>query len=552
MVQQEKLRAIETSAREQLYFASRKHVVVSRTFKGASFVVNQQVLCMSLYLPPWTELISTSNAVNGAKNPARLETVFSNLNQPQLEQELEELRENILTVILEPLTTSPFSYKLEEIKDSDDVFELRLTTSPQSSNASPVLDDLRVFTCFLSERLLPHLPSTSPFTMQLRLNIAHSLDSIILSKIVQKSLPNSLKGVPFCLQVTDKAIEAEKLVNEKLTVDEDAVSKWSDSMERWYEETRVEELLAVAREICETPPSSRLQIDAEGQDATEEDQGGIDQDQPGAEDNWDFDENDTWGFDDEKGSSDTAPKPSNGKDSSKAENDDDSGWGAWNDDDDEPETVPQPAKVVSKPKTASRLEKLSAKARTSQSPSSSQGSFSMPPPPSPPQSPFTETAHISTPSMLPPNQTKSSKKRDREVYTITSRATEILDHVEAVVQEASTLRDSNAFGKHSRPGKRGKLLFQTAPAACDMLRSFFPGMSQGRSSSEDVQLSCDFRYLSEKINAVYRARAESSKGDFEAKEESKWEETVEGLRSASEMCLQNAIVSCWRYMAHLS
>jgi hypothetical protein len=76
-----------------------------------------------------------------------------------------------------------------------------------------------------------------------------------------------------------------------------------------------------------------------------------------------------------------------------------------------------------------------------------------------------------------------------------------------------------------------------------MLRSFFPGVSHLRSSGEDIQLSCDFRYLGEKINDVYRSRAESNKEDFEAKEEAKWEETVVGLQSASEMCLQNAVVS---------
>jgi len=56
-------------------------------------------------------------------------------------------------------------------------------------------------------------------------------------------------------------------------------------------------------------------------------------------------------------------------------------------------------------------------------------------------------------------------------------------------------------------------------------------------------LSCDFRYLSQKISHVYRRRAECDEGDFEAKEESKWEETMGGLQEASEMCLQNAIDS---------
>jgi hypothetical protein len=268
-----------------------------------------------------------------------------------------------------------------------------------------------------------------------------------------------------------------------------------------------------------------------------------------ADDDWGFsNEGDSWGFEEYAPTGETKGNVNNEANADhQAQYNPDNGedeWG-WGEDDEatdytttceKSEQVSMPSKTITKPKIATRLEKLSAKAKGFKSPS-----LDLP-------SAATTQEHFATihqngeqVSLLEQKQeAKRSKREEPDTYTATDRILSIGDLVQEAIRDINEFLLSDVF--HNRPQRldRGKTICQAPYKICDTIITFLPSVLTDTSSSKEIaQWSSDLRYLAAVMKRLYSRHNGFQTTPLAAY---KWQEAVNNLEYAQDRCLNDAFV----------
>ncbi|KZS94348.1 hypothetical protein SISNIDRAFT_484577 [Sistotremastrum niveocremeum HHB9708] len=487
-----RFRILNDSVNEQLSQAYADSLVFSYPSSlHASFTINSPV------------------KVSKTTNTLTLEPILASLHPATLSEHLTSLRRDLITRFVEPVCRSQSEIAVE---DHNQHFHV-LTLSPSANSSSP-LTSLRTLVSFLSQNFLLYLPPSheTVFTTSLYA----PLTSLILSQLIQPHLPSKTTEIPSFLELVDDAVRYESELKDRGIASGEAndIAHWADKAATHYEQRRRETLISKAKDIIQaTGLDGKIRVDAPPTPTAHsiplpEPHSSSDENADNTA--WDFQEDpiteqeanmepeaDDWGFNEESGE----PKEDEGLEA------DADGWG-WGDDEDdsvEAEAPPPPppqvhpaerssaqpnTPIAIAPKAATRLEKLSSKGKSASStPLQS---------PAPPQSPVpshpVQAAKSSSSSIRP-----ELKKAEKVKYSVTHRATSILELVEAAIREGETLRRSQAFPvSTSSDNLPGMLIMQTGPLILDLLRAIYPvGHGQATSATKkSMQWACDCRFLS--------------------------------------------------------
>ncbi|KAI0305872.1 Centromere/kinetochore Zw10-domain-containing protein [Multifurca ochricompacta] len=183
-----------------------------------------------------------------------------------------------------------------------------------------------------------------------------------------------------------------------------------------------------------------------------------------------------WGWDDndEDPNAPAATSPQASSSDNSADWDDDP-WG------ESPNPSPLPSAPASVPKPANRLEKLANKTKTKAPPHTPPLSLDPPPRPARPRSPG--PSKIIQPTGTNEATLTSKKKRppktvhQAEAYSISRRAKELADTVDAILREGEEFASTTIFDSGASSTRaQGSVILQTAPAVLDLFRALYPSM----------------------------------------------------------------------------
>jgi centromere/kinetochore protein ZW10 len=395
------------------------------------------------------------------------------------------------------------------------------------------LENLMSLLDFLDTHLFAILPS--PHATNFKKTLCKPVTSALHQQFLVSLLPYSLSAMPLYLRLVKQAETLEeKFVIGMLGQDprNRDVKTWTDSVSSHYERKRRAQILEGARQMIlregnraqirveaglpnvpPTPSSAQAThgsgSGSEGAWDVSDDAWGLEGEESGDTDilGSAAEEEDAWGFDDAPAGRDPAepevsPGPSVSKDATaepeSAPPADDSAWG-WDDNDDNPneaasplasssgnsadldddpwgdspKSSPEHRTLVSTHKPASRLEKLANKAKAKATLPQSMGS------------PVAAVRHP-LPALAKPNKpaaigeaTLKGKEPLRsvhriETYTVSKRAQELADMVDAILQEGEELASTTIFGLDaSGTQPRGSVILQTGPAVFDLFRALY-------------------------------------------------------------------------------
>lgn len=397
---------------------------------------------------------------------------------------------------------------------------------PQSDELTSRIDNLSTVLMFLNQHLFPHLPTSAGFP----LSLGKPVTTAVLNELLVPSLPSSASGLPTFLELLNLAVKFEEDCIAGMlggnNMDKD-IKRWADAVAAHYERKRRVDILeetrllvfrpeeaissfrvAVALPSLAEPPKPDVTPPPERVSSPEDAAWGLDEDTLDTT----VDE-EGWGLDDEviqpesPSQAETAiePEPDRGVE-------EDDAW-AWNDGDvqavpvngeedssdssawDDPWGEPAPQiSSPSKPKTASRLEKLSNKGKFIKDASTLQSPVPVPPPPPTP----------AMGSSVQPKTAPVQPRVEREFYLVSGRVKELATLVEHVLEEAAELAVSPVLAPYAAAASStiGNTLYQASTQALDLYRALYPVTASTALSGSVKRSACfsnDCLWMNEEV-----------------------------------------------------
>lgn len=512
-----------------------------------------------------------------------LTSVISSLPPASLTAVTNALRRDITTHYISRLMAQPTTVEISSTTTLTGDSEHRLTVvldPPDTGALTSRIHNLSAVLDFLNEYLFPYLPAPLGFPASL----SRPLSSALLSDLLIPSLPSDAEGLPAFLELVDSTVEFEhKYIGELLgDVGNDTdIKTWASAIPSHYERKRRVEILEHTRALVvhEDGANSTFRVRVAVPVAVTPELNNPVPSEPEPEPEakresspeeaaWGFNEDDSkdaavdedgWGFEDEEPAPPAptpAPAPEADSEDIPVAQEDDPGdaWG-WNDNDedatpvdegestdssawDDPWGDPEPAtqpQIVSpsKPKAATRLEKLSNKGkRTFDAPPVQSPVLVPPPPPTPAM--FASVQSPPQPQPQPP-------RTEQESYLVSARTKELVALVEAVLAEAEDLTASGTLTPYAATSSSpvGHILSQTATQVLELYRALYPVAAAAKlagSPKQAMSFSNDCMWLSDQVQQI------SSRKTVPAATSQKLIEDGEIFKLLSESWYDDAIV----------
>lgn len=333
------------------------------------------------------------------------------------------------------------------------------------------------------------------------------MTTAVLHHLLIPSLPSSLADLPPYLELVKQAVEFEDRYIVHLLGSAEAdreIKAWADGVGGHYERKRRVDILENARTVItsrsDDSKTFRAEVESEAKVIPVQANGGGEEDSAwGLEPEDQGAEEDGWGLDDEDIDVEPEPPAEDPADSwgwnEEAEtpeaeaapvDEDDGQETAWDDPwDDEPaaDDPPPPPPPITSPKPATRLEKFSAKGKSSQ----------LPPEPSSSTSKLAEKRPAKLSVQSPPAET----------YAVSLRMKNIAKAVEDALREGKEYSSAKLFpASTSRGSGPGTLLLQAASAIPDLYRALHPvifSSDLAASPARSMRFSNDCLYLSTEL-----------------------------------------------------
>ncbi|OCH91473.1 hypothetical protein OBBRIDRAFT_886899 [Obba rivulosa] len=496
-----------------------------------------------------------------------LSSILLSLPPPSLSTHLSTLRRDLTSHYVDFIMKQPTSVSVTTDKDVTGTPEHKLSIFPAPPDSEPLssrLDNLSLVLKFLDTHLFPNLPASEQKGFPV--SLCKPVWSAVLSNLLVPSLPSSPDALPAFLDLTNQAVEFEgAFVVDILggNAQERDIKTWVEAIGLHYERKRRVEILDHARAIIlrtdngrgtfsveidvtldtteareQEPTSSSVStsfkptIPAPVPDPPVQDDGpdawGFD-DGPSQEATEDPADGDGWGFDDdiepegEPEQQQLEPQPEertsrpSGQAPESGDVDPSDAWGwdaetssptlagdettdtsVWDDPWDEQPS--KPVKISAVPKPAKRLEKLSAKGSSMKLRQESTSSASCAPAPT---SPTPAKPHTpATPQLVPP----PPPARMKETYVVSGFTKELLQLVEAILQEGANLASSGVLSAYSPASSpSGSIISQSAPLVLDLFRALYPVAHQpdfDASPKRSMRFSNDCLYLGNELKGI--------------------------------------------------
>ncbi|EPQ56262.1 hypothetical protein GLOTRDRAFT_115586 [Gloeophyllum trabeum ATCC 11539] len=506
---------------------------LSREFQALKARTDEQLddaYTRSVVISATEIIIRPSVQVRRSETFINLPSIFSCLSPEAMGAHISTMRRDISTHFIDYLSKQPCAVSVSENEDIPGSTKYHLTifpSPPDSENRSSRLANLSTVLTFLSTHLFTAIPE--PHVNSLRQSLCKPLTNAVLQNLLIPSLPASLDRLPWFLRLAEQALKFEEEYISNVLGDKSPdkeIQAWVKGISGHYERKRRIEILDRARaiivqeddpsrtfraEVDTKPEITTVPVEAVQDDVADDSAWGFEDEK---EINGDAIDENGWGLDDDepapelKENKDEGPAEAWGwKDDDEAtavednteEVEDDNPWedDPWNDPPQESlQTLPPPLPVSPIPKPATRLEKLSAKAKNGRS--SIDSPAASPLPPSIPASP-------APPPPVPPVK-KPSKQLEpikvrtvsKESYLVSNRVKDVLDIVRSVVQESKEYTASKIFSPASTSHPRGTVLMQTASLVLDLYRALYPVKflpELDESASRSMRFSNDCLYL---------------------------------------------------------
>ncbi|KAJ3557317.1 hypothetical protein NM688_g1539 [Phlebia brevispora] len=506
------------------------HKDFQRTFRASKDRTDEQLndaYSRSIVVNASEIVVRTSVQVRASQTILPIQSVVSSLALTSLNSLISTLRRNLTTHYVTRLLQQSTRVDVSSLDTPIGGKEHRLTavpTSPPLDTQTSHITNLSTILDFLNQHLFPNLPATVGFP----LSLSKPITSAVLNDLLVASLPSSVSGLPTFLELMDHAIKFEQdyiggVLGDAHT-DKD-IKKWAGSVAAHYERKRRVDILERTRTLVLRPDdeSTSFRITVTIANAAPKVDTSAERERASSPEDlaWGFEEDkedatvdeDSWGFSDEedKPKPDTTAEPA--AEEQQQETKEEDAWG-WNDDEgqsapadggessdwDDPWDEPQQkTSSPSKPKTASRLEKLSNKGKLAKEvpPPSMHSPVPVPPPPP-------------TPAMMSSGQRKSVPNQARveqESYMVSGRAKELLTLLENVLHEASELASSAVLAPYAATNSSqiGNILYQASTQVLDLHRALYPVAAASILSGSpkwSMYYSNDCLWLSEQVTAV--------------------------------------------------
>ncbi|KAF8517993.1 Centromere/kinetochore Zw10-domain-containing protein [Hysterangium stoloniferum] len=577
---QKRHRALNDRLQEQLNDAYDRSIQLRCTVDGTTFTI----ISSTIAIPSSTTLT--------------LSSILQSLSTDSLSSRLTSLRRDVISKVIEPVLSSSSSVA---VSTSESLSELKLSLgsiSPTPLKALQILND------FLSNHLFPHLPpSQHNFPSTFHVPITNA----ILSHLLQPNVSTSLAALPHFLDTVEAAVQFEEdLISSQSS--NRPVRLWASDVAIHYGKKKREAFLQKARILVNSPEDElTFRVDIDITQPSLSSHTNLENDETSA---WDFDEapsedqvtdsivspepplgemptsspsgtlneqqpeadesGDAWGWGDNDDDIEPSQEAEQTVETSEPdvnarnpletphntevkveEQEEEPEDDPWDDDGSKPklDIMLTPSPVTTHiPKTATRLEKFSAKAKGFSAPSTPIHSPAMPnmiQTPSPSQVKLSTlnspvhaqavTKQATTPTF---KETKKAKKQERrQSYAVSGRAKKVLEIAVEALREGQDLLQSSIFanfplGKATNPGQ---LLLTVAPAILDLHRALYPiahSASLARDTNLVMRWSNDCTFLS---NEITRLKHLNDTID------DKWTDTADRLKTLSEVSFQNAV-----------
>ncbi|KAF7789580.1 hypothetical protein EIP86_000526 [Pleurotus ostreatoroseus] len=400
-------------------------------------------------------------------------------------------------------------------------------TSPDDLTAR--ISNLSTVLTFLNQYLFPHLPSSAGFPSCL----SKPATSAVLNELLIPSLPSDVSDLPAFLELMTRSVKFEQEYIGGMLGDANRdtdIKRWADAVAAHYERKRRADILEETRRLIVRPeddstsfrailssahppespknepprPPERVAspedvawgLDEEGEDTTVDEEGwgleDVEESRPqstsqaetAAEPGQEVEEDDPWALND----GDEQPASTNGGGGSEEGSSDSFAWDdPW---EDEAPSISSP----SKPKTASRLEKLSHKGKSLKDAPPIQSPIPIaPPPPTPAMTSFMQSKPVAT-----------QPRAEQESYLVSGRAKELVALLEHVLQEAAELAASPVLAPYAAASSSaiGSTLYQGSTQMLDLYRALYPVAASAVLSGSTKRSACfsnDCLWISEQI-----------------------------------------------------
>lgn len=372
---------------------------------------------------------------------------------------------------------------------------------PSLDGLTTRISNLSTVLTFLNQYLFPHLPSSASFPSCL----SKPVTSAILNELLIPSLPSSASGLPAFLELMTCSVKFEEEYIGGMLGDSNRntdIKRWADAVAAHYEKKRRADILEDVRRLITQPeddstglrvalspttspepvkvdtppPPERVSspedvawgldeehegttVDEEGwglEDAEEPQPESISQTETAVEADQKMEEDDPWALNDGE------EQPVNTDVSAGSEGGSSDSF-AWDDPwEDETTSISSP----SKPKTATRLAKLSRKGKSLKDAPPVQSPIPIaPPPPTPAMT-----------SSVQPKPVTTQPRAEQELYMVSGRAKELVALVEHVLREAADLAGSPVLAPYAAVGSSavGSILYQVSTQTLDLYRALYP------------------------------------------------------------------------------
>lgn len=497
------------------------------------------------------------------------------MSTTSLKDHLNQLRRDLTQHYVEYIARQPVNVEVSLAGTIAGAEEHKLTMIPSPPNNQDLvvrLNGLSTVLTFLDEHLFPHLPSAEKKSFLLTL--CRPVRAAVLNHILVPTLPSSLDGLSPFLDLVKQAQQFElEYLSSMLGDDggEQEITSWANNVGMHYERKRRMHLLKAVRVIVMRPEddAKMITVDIEVKPECDEashmspttEPASIIVEQGGGDDAWGFDDDGTpagvqvdstnasddgWGFGDEE-TVDTQPESQEKTPSPPpvAEEDPADAWGlndddasdTLNSDEDDPWNDgwddKKPKQLAQAPKPAKGLAKLTSKGKNGvhkADDSPIQSPIPVAPPPPTPLMPSVPQHPAGQPSVL------------NEIYMVSGRTKELLQHIEAILRESEELVASELFASHeSVASPTGSFILQAAPLTLDVFRAVYPVTFSAvlqHSPKQAMRFSNDCLYLGTEVQQVRQCL----KGPTSSVSE-KLQECSERLKLLGESWYSDTIVS---------